>query len=192
VSIVTEHRNNHAHNQPENGFVEGNHPEAYDFRGNFNGNLPEEAPEQAHTVPAETAGYQAPGGGVRRSIRDRIASVRPYKSEIVNVPEWDGVDIEVRSVTLGERQEIMAEIMDEEGNAPVARIMSQFIIACSFDPETGEKVFSHDDEEFVNSRAAGPADKIGTAAMKLSGMGKAMEDEEAKKSSLPGTSGSNS
>lgn len=178
---------NNSDDFPAEGFVEGNHPDAYDARGNFNGNLP-----QAVAVPAETQGYQAPGAQVRRSIRDRIASVRPYKSEIVNVPEWDGVDIEVRSVTLGERQAIMAEIMDEEGNAPVARIMSQFIIACSFDPETGDKVFSHDDEEFVNTRAAGPADKIGTAAMQLSGMGKQVEDAEAKKSSPAETPGSSS
>jgi hypothetical protein len=181
---------NHHAAQHGNGFVEGTHEAAYDHRGNFNGN--HEAPAQAAVPAGEAGGYKAPGGQPRRSIRDRIASVRPYKSEIVNVPEWDGVDIEVRSVTLGERQEIMAEIMDEEGNAPVARIMTQFIIACSFDPETGEKVFSHDDEEFVNSRNAGPADKIGTAAMKLSGMGKQVEEEEAKKSSPAEASASSS
>lgn len=178
---------NNSDDFPAEGFVEGNHPDAYDARGNFNGNLP-----QAVAVPAETQGYQAPGAQVRRSIRDRIAAVRPYKSEIVNVPEWDGVDIEVRSITLGERTHIMETLMDDEGNASMPTIMTHFILACAYDPETGDKVFAHDDLEFVNSRAAGPSDLLGQAALRLSGMGKKAEDEEAKKSSPAETSESNS
>lgn len=162
----------------DNGFVEGNHPDAYDARGNFNGDAPA-APEQVTPVPSETAGYLAPGGTPRPSIRERIARARPYVSETVEVPEWDST-IEVRSISLGERQAVMADIMGEDGTVNTQEIEANFILACSYDPETGEKVFSHDDLPFIQSRAAGPADRVGKAAMRLSGMG-ATEDA-AKKS----------
>lgn len=168
----------------DNGFVEGNHPEAYDPRGNFNGNVPAPAPAaaapaQVAPVPSETAGYLAPGGGTRLSIRDRIAAVRPYTSETVEVPEWDST-IEVRSITLGERQELMAGIMEEDGTVNTTVIAGSFILACSYDPETGEKVFSPDDLPFIQSRAAAPADKVGKVAMRISGMGQT--EDAAKKS----------
>lgn len=164
----------------DNGFIEGNHPDAYDFRGNFNGNQDQPAaPEQVTPVPAETAGYQGAGGTVRQSIRDRIAAVRPYVSETVDVPEWDS-KIEVRSISLGERQAIMAGIMDEDGTVRTADIEASFILAAAFDPETGEKVFGPDDLEFVQTRAAGPADRVGKVAMRLSGMGQT--EDAAKKS----------
>lgn len=162
----------------DNGFVEGNHPQAYDGRGNFTGNI-QAAPEQVTPVLAETAGYLAPGATVRPSIRDRIAAARPYVSETIEVPEWDAT-IEVRSISLGERQAVMADIMTEDGTVNTQEIEANFILACSYDPETGEKVFAHDDLEFIQSRAAGPADRVGKAAMRLSGMG-ATEDA-AKKS----------
>lgn len=179
----------------DNSFVEGNHPDAYDPRGNFNGNQEQSpatdkydalaatgaVPPRAQVAPvaSEAAGYLAPGGGVRQSIRDRIAAARPYVAETVEVPEWDST-IEVRSISLGERQAVMADIMGEDGTVNTQEIEAQFILACSYDPETGEKVFSHDDLAFIQSRAAGPADRVGKAAMRLSGMG--ATEETAKKS----------
>lgn len=174
---MTQHHPAAAHES--NGFVEGNHKDAYDFRGNFNGNETPAAPEQVTPVPAETAGYLAPGGTTRLSIRDRIAAARPYIAETVEVPEWEST-IEVRSISLGERQAIMADLMGEDGTVNTQEIEANFILSASYDPETGEKVFSHDDLPFIQSRAAGPADRVGKAAMRLSGMG--ATEATAKKS----------
>jgi hypothetical protein len=137
-------------------------------------------PVQHAPVPSETGGYLAPGGKVRRSIRDRIAAARPYVSERVEVEEWDAV-IEVRSLTLGERQAMFVELSDPEtGELDKSLLEAGYIRACAYDPETGERVFADDDLDFIQNLAAGTADKVGQAAMKLSGNVEKKPEEAAE------------
>jgi len=138
-----------------------------------------ETPEQLTSVPSETAGYLAPGGNLRRSIRDRIAAARPFVSELVPVEEWDAT-IEVRSLTLGERQAMMVELVDDDGNLDKEVLEAAYIRACAYDPETGERVFGDDDLDFIQSRAAGSMDKVGNVAMRLSGNAAAKPAEAAE------------
>jgi hypothetical protein len=139
-----------------------------------------------HTiVPSETGGYLAPGGNVRRSIRDRIKAARPYVSEQVEVPEWEAT-VEVRSMSLGERQQMFVDLSDPEtGDLDKSLLEAGYIRACTFDPETGERVFQDDDLDLIQSLAAGTADRVGQVAMKLSGNAdkdtKDGQEAEAKK-----------
>ena len=130
-------------------------------------------------VPAETAGYLAPGGNVRPSIRDRIAAARPYVSELVEVEEWDAT-VEVRSLSLGERQAMMVQLVDDDGNLDKEVLEAAYIQACSWDPDTGKRVFADDDLDFIQSRPAGSMDKLGNVAMKLSGNAAAKPAEAAE------------
>lgn len=157
-------------------------PNAYDFRGNPNEQAPvvSPVPEQVSVPAGETGGYLAPGGTVRKSIRERIGELRPYTSETVPVDEWD-TDVEVRSISLGERQAMMQELMDEEGNVEMALIEAHYIARCAFDPETGARIFADDDIEFIQSLPAGTADKVGHVAVRLSGMNEAAKEDAAKK-----------
>lgn len=144
-------------------------------------------PAQRVAPPAETEGYKAPGGVVRRSIRDRIAAVAPYTSRLVTVEEWDGVQVEVRSLSLGERNAMLAKAAEGEdgGNTDISTIYPEMVMRCTFDPETGEKVFNEEDEAFINSRPANLVDKLAMPAMELSGMKDSEKavDDAAKKSS---------
>lgn len=142
------------------------------------------APVQHAPVPSETAGYLAPGGKLRTSIRDRIAAARPFVSELVPVEEWDST-IEIRSLSLGERQAMMVQLVDDEGNLDKEVLEAAYIQACSWDPETGKRVFADDDLDFIQSRPAGSMDKLGNVAMRLSGnaakpAAEAQEDEAKK------------
>jgi len=44
------------------------------------------------------------------------------------------------------------------------------VILCSFDPESGEQIFSQDDRDLLLSKSAGPLELIALAAMRISGM----------------------
>lgn len=151
--------------------------------------VPAEAPAPAPQVvePAgQTGGYLAPGGEVRPSIRDRIAKTAPYTYKLVSVEEWDNVIVEIRSLNLGERNAMLSKIHEAGGEgADITTIYPEMVLRCSFDPASGDKVFTDDDLAFINSRPANLVDKLAIPAMELSGMRdtEKVVDEAAKKSS---------
>ena len=174
-------------------FVEGATPNSYDAAGaptaafqpatGTEGHAPQVVP-----VESETAGYKGEGGAIRTSIRDRIRAARPYTKELVEVEEWEAT-IEVRSISLGLRNEMMLSVIDPDTKqADVRKLYPEMIIACSYDPETGEKVFADDDAAFLNGLDAGVLDKIAKPAMELSGMNEKSKDAAAGKSSETETS----
>ena len=173
-------------------FIEGATPDSYDAAGN---QTPAFAPAAASNVPAEaepiapeTDGYKAPGGGLRESIRDRIAKRRPYASREVYVPSWEET-IEVRSISLGLRNDMLTSVMDEETKeADIKKLYPELIIRTAYDPQTGERVFSNDDLAFINGLDAGSADLLAKPALELSGMTDEAKDKEAGKSSETETS----
>ncbi|ATW59940.1 tail assembly chaperone [Arthrobacter phage Waltz] len=178
---------------PATPFVEGTHPGAYSPSGEFHGNEAPVAapaapvPAQVAVVASELGGYRAPGGGARLSIRDRAVAARPYQAENVEVPEWDAT-VEVRSLPLGERNEMMAEVMDEDGNADFQAMFPALLIRSAFDPETGERVFAHDDTATINGLDSKVVDRVAEVALKLSGLTDKAKDLEAGKSSKTVTS----
>lgn len=151
-----------------------------------------EAPQVAPqvSIPAgEDGGYKAPGGGPRKSIRERIAAIRPYSSDTIDVAAWDNVTIEVRSIPLGERNDMLMRVMDPETNKPdVKKLYPELLIETCFDPETGEKVFSDDDAAFINGRDSAAVDPVAKLALRISGMDDGAEEEAAGKSSKTETS----
>ncbi len=147
-----------------------------------------EAPVQHHVVPGETEGYKAPGGGLRASLRDRIANRRPYSTEKVYVKSWEEW-VEVRSISLGVRNEMMERVMDPETKeADVKLLYPELLIRTAFDPENGERIFADDDLAFINGQDAGAADEVAKVAMRLSGMVEGDKEKEAGKSSETATS----
>lgn len=178
-------------------FQEGTTPDAYDFRGNRNPeslsweeevpaapvSVPNPAPVQTSVPVSETGGYKAPGGGTRDAIRARMQAVRPYTFKDVYVDEWES-EFQLRSMTLGDRNDMMEVMLaDGTGKADVRKMFAAIIIASTFDSE-GEKVFTEEDEGWLNSLPASIVDKLAKPAMDLSGLGDEKRvDEEAKKSS---------
>lgn len=147
-----------------------------------------QAPVQHQPVPGETEGFKAPGGAVRPSMRDRIANRRPYSTEEIYVKSWDET-IEVRSISLGVRNDMMERVMDPETKeANVKLLIPELLIQTAYDPETGARVFADDDLAFLNGQDSGAADEVAAVAMRLSGMVEGDKDKEAGKSSETATS----
>lgn len=137
---------------------------------------------QVQVVPGEAGGYRAPGGATRPAMRERIATRRPYISTLISVPQWEET-IEVRSLPLGERNEMMMSVMDPETNKPDVKAMyPALLIAACYDPETQEKVFSEDDAATIQGFDANAVDLLAKEALSLSGMGKDDKDAAASKS----------
>lgn len=147
-----------------------------------------EASPQVAPVAGETEGYKAPGAALRPSMRDRIAARRPYSAELKYVKSWDET-VEVRSISLGVRNEMMERVMDPETKeADVKLLIPELLIRCAHDPETGERIFADDDLAFLNGQDSGAADEVAEVAMRLSGMTDGDKDKEAGKSSETETS----
>lgn len=176
----------------EQNFTPSATPNGYDASGNMTAAFVPEgapaAPVQVLPVPGETQGFKAPGGTVRGSMRDRIAARRPYTSELKHVASWDET-IEVRSISLGVRNDMMERVMDPEtGQANVKLLIPELLIQTAYDPATGERVFAEDDIAFLNGQDSGAADELAAVAMRLSGMVEGDKDKEAGKSSETATS----
>lgn len=120
------------------------------------------------------------------SIRDQILNVVDVQSEIVTIPEWD-VDVEVRGIAAAERIAMYDRIASEQqagkAHAPVAVMWPTLVIGCTFDPETGEQLFSPDDWTALAQKSGSAIDRIASAAMRLSGITEGSEDELGEDSS---------
>lgn len=170
-------------------FIPSSTPDGFDVNGaQTAAYAPEGSPAQVAPVAGETEGYKAPGGALRPSMRERLALRRPYTSEPVYVPSWDET-VEVRSISLGLRNEMMDRVMDPETKeANVKLLYPELLIRTAYDPETGERIFADDDLAFINGQDAGAADTVAKVAMRLSGMVEGDKDAEAGKSSETETS----
>lgn len=115
------------------------------------------------------------------SLRDKILSSQDTTAQLVEIPEWD-CTVEVRSMTGAARARIMALAMTEGGEADISRVYPEVIIGCSFDPETGEPLFTSEDREMLMSKNASALDRVATVASELSGFTEKAVDKAGKDS----------
>lgn len=110
----------------------------------------------------------APAPPVVAPLRERLNNVPAFSSETVHVPEW-GEDIEVRSMSVA-RKLRMVENATADGEVQQSKLFPELIIACCFDPETGDPVFTETDAEWIAAQNAAPVELLATAAMRISGV----------------------
>lgn len=115
------------------------------------------------------------------SLKDKILSANDTVSETVEVEEW-GVTVEVRTMSGASRAVLLKSAMDDQGELDLGKIYPDIVIGCTFDPETGERVFDTSDRDALMEKSAGALDKVATVAMKLSGFSAKAADEAGKDS----------
>lgn len=123
------------------------------------------------------------------TLADEILALDDGASEVVEVPEWGGRKIEVRSTDLNQRSRFLAmqlEANEREGDdkaEALAVMQVALVVATAFDPESGELVFTEGHVEQLrkkNSRAIG---RLYEKAMVLCGLSDDAEAEMGKDSS---------
>ena len=113
-------------------------------------------------------------------LRERLKNVKPFTSEIVAVPEWDGEKIEVRSMSVARKTQMVTNATDAAGDVDERALMPELVIACSFDPDTGSPVFSDSDAVWLGDQNAAAVERLATVGMRLSGMDVAAAVDEGK------------
>lgn len=103
------------------------------------------------------------------SIREQILNADDIETELVEIPVW-GVTVEVRSMDGRSRTRLLRNAASSDGAVDMETLYPEMVIHCSFDPESGERIFVEDDADALLSKAAGPLEMLAMAAMRVSGM----------------------
>ncbi len=111
------------------------------------------------------------------NIKD-AALAATFKSEKLTIPEWDGVTVEVREMTGRDRAHFTQLSVKEN----FENMWPDLVIACTFDPETGQSAFGKADRDALKSVSAAALDRIATVALRLSGMNQDAIEQAEKNS----------
>lgn len=117
------------------------------------------------------------------SLRDKILTASDLTSELVEVPEWD-VIVEVRGMAAADRTALMDKAAAADGSVNTSLLFPALVIACSFDPDTGERVFTAEDEPALGEKNGLAVERIVQAAMRVSGMSVEARDASGNVSSV--------
>lgn len=104
------------------------------------------------------------------SLRDKILAADDIQTEAVEIPEW-GVTVEVRGMNGADRSRILEKAADSaDGRVDIQTMYVETVIASTYDPESGEPVFTPDDRSALLGKSAAALDRLAAVGMRLSGM----------------------
>lgn len=149
--------------------------------------LPSDVTAQVTLPPSPVVAPVEVSATLRDQIRARIKGAPAYSSEHVHVAEW-GVELEVRSMSLGQRNDMLKVARDADGQVDSPKLTVLATIASVYDAE-GVPVFGPADTDWLASLDAQVIDKVVLVALKLNGFaGTSKVEDAAKKSDSTETS----
>jgi hypothetical protein len=118
------------------------------------------------------------------ALRASIFNSDDIKREPLKIPEWGGIEVEVRGITGEDRIAIAESSVDENGQSLLIRSYPELVIASVYAPGTDQRVFSAGDRELLMKRSSSALERLASVALRLSGLtGEAAE--KAGKDSAP-------
>lgn len=115
------------------------------------------------------------------SLRETILAAEDIQSELVEVPEWN-VTLEVRGLNGADRSRILeAAASSGSGTISIGTMYVETVIASTYDPETGVRVFSPSDIDALLGKSASAIDRLAQVGMRLSGMDAEAQDDAKKR-----------
>jgi hypothetical protein len=115
-------------------------------------------------------------------LRAKLFAQTKRKFKLITPAFFDGDAIELREMSVAERRDLIAATADEEGERDSAHFEAMVVIACAFDPETGEKVLGDADRDTLIELPASVLDEIALPALTINGLA-IDSDETALKNS---------
>ena len=106
--------------------------------------------------------------------------------EDVQIPEWGGTWVRVRTINGSERDRFEASTVVRNGKKTTTNfenIRARLCLLCMVDPETGERLFQEEDTFPLGGKSAAALDRIFTVAQRLNGLRDEDVEELAKNSS---------
>jgi hypothetical protein len=99
-------------------------------------------------------------------LRQFILDADDIQTEKVFIDQWK-IEVEVKGLMGIERAKMLNEM---KGAIDFVKLYPQIVIATTYDPETGEKVFEAADIDVLNTKSGAALEQIAAVAMKLSGL----------------------
>ncbi len=115
------------------------------------------------------------------SLRDQIFATDDIEIEMVEVPAWK-MTLEVRSMDARSRSKLIKSATQADGSIAMENLYPDTVIMCTFDPESGEQVFTDSDRDMLLSKSAAAIELLAMTAMKVSGLSAEAKTEAGKES----------
>lgn len=122
--------------------------------------------------------------GKKYLSKSEILAQDDLKYEDVQVPEWGGAWVRVRTLNGAERDEFEASTVTRRGKSietNLRNIRARLCLLCLVD-ETGERLFQYEDEFPLGGKSAAALDRIFQVAQRLNGLREADIEELAGES----------
>ena len=110
------------------------------------------------------------------SIREALPAADDGTAELHEITEWDVV-VEIRSMTARSRAQFVAEMASEDGTVASVndpdRIIGMWwhvISQTCYDPDSGERAFEDDDQQWLFDKNARVVNDLANACMAASGL----------------------
>ena len=123
------------------------------------------------------------------SIREQVRGVEDGSADLYEVAEW-GVTVEIRSMTARSRAHFVADMASEDGTVAGVndpdRIIGMWwhvISQTCYDPDSGERAFEDDDQQWLFDKNARVVNDLANACMAASGLTEDAAGEAGKDSS---------
>lgn len=111
----------------------------------------------------------------KNTLRDKARAAIDLADEVVEVPEWD-ITVLVQSMTARDRYHVFKAAKDTDGELDMSVLYPRIIIATAHDPDTGEKIFTADDEPWLMDKSPKALDRLANAGMRVSGISEASQE----------------
>jgi hypothetical protein len=95
------------------------------------------------------------------SFRDKVGTAWDVATEKATIA---GVEVELRAMSVADKARLVKD-GSKDGLVQLEKWNPLIVLLCAYDPETGERAFTDDDLEWLQSR---PADLIADLAAKCS------------------------
>lgn len=104
------------------------------------------------------------------SLRERILAAKDYRSELIEVPEWEA-SVEVRELDGMTRARLAAQVGDESNPDRMTTVYPLLLGASLYDPSTGERIFETDEDvAALMGKSGAILDRLAVVALRVSGM----------------------
>lgn len=132
-------------------------------------------------------------------LADKIRNAEDLHSDLYQIPEWD-VTVLVKSMSARQRANYAsilsaggingmdADAMASTALSKVESLWGNMLVACCYDPETNERVFTDDDLEWLMDEKSGEiVGNLATKCLEVSGLSGDSADDSGKDSSVSPT-----
>lgn len=103
-------------------------------------------------------------------LRAAILGLEDATNELVKIPEWGDLELEIRSLSGKERAALLQDAANNGGKIDLAKMYPDLVILSSHDPATGKRVFAAADRGAVGDKNGAALERIAQVAMRLSGL----------------------